>query len=148
MSEETQIDPKHAATRRVLRTAGPGLAGLGLVLVLIGMVNFFSSFGSFESPRYFWCAFLGLPLLFVGTVLCMLGFLGPFSRYVLGEAAPVQKDTFNYMAEGTQAGVRTIATAVGEGFSAGRPVVRCQSCGHANGAGAKFCNNCGAPLTR
>src|SRR5947209_3724594 len=58
MSEESKIDPRHDATRRVLRTAGPILAGVGLLFIVIGVANFFSAFGTFEPPRYFWCAFV------------------------------------------------------------------------------------------
>jgi hypothetical protein len=151
MGEEQKIDPKHSTTRSVLRTLGPALAVLGLLLIAVGMVSFFSAFGTFEPPRYFWCVFLGMPVLFVGVVLCMMGFLGLFARYVSGEAAPVQKDTFNYLAEGTKGGVKTLAQAVGEGLAAGRGGVgkaqaRCPRCDHGNDADARFCNKCGTPL--
>src|SRR5579864_9225306 len=112
MSGEPNIDPRHSATRTVLRILGPCLAGIGLVLTVIGVASFFSSFGTFEPPRYFWCAFVGLPLLFIGIALSMAGFYGSFARYFFGEAAPVVKDTFNYMAEGTRGGVRTTAHAL------------------------------------
>jgi hypothetical protein len=151
MSEEQKIDPRHHTTRTVLRTLGPPLAVLGLLLIAVGVVSFFSAFGTFEPPRYFWCVFLGIPVLFVGVVLCLMGFLGSFARYVSGEAAPVQKDTFNYLAEGTKGGVKTFAQAVGEGLAAGmggegKTKARCPRCEHANDADAKFCNKCGTPL--
>jgi hypothetical protein len=81
----------------------------------------------------------------------MYAFLGSFTRYVFGETAPVQKDTFNYLAEGTQGGVRTVATAVGEGLAAGMRQggaagSRCLRCHHYNDADAKFCKNCGTAL--
>ena len=152
MSEESRIDPKHAGTRRVLRTLGPVLAGLGLLLLIVGFGSFFASFGSFEPPRYFWCAFVGIPLLFVGAALCMMGYMGAYFRYFAGEAAPVQKDTFNYLAEGTQEGVKTVATAVGQGLAAGLRADtpagrRCPRCEQANDADARFCKGCGAALT-
>jgi hypothetical protein len=151
MSEERQIDPKHRATRKILRTLSPALAVVGLLLILVGMVSFFSAFGTFGPPRYFWCVFLGIPVLFVGVVLCLMGFLGSLARYVSGEAAPVQKDTFNYLAEGTKGGVKTLAQALGEGLAAemgrdGKAKTHCPRCEHGNDADAKFCNKCGAPL--
>jgi len=83
--------------------------------------------------------------------MCQFGFMGSVFRYMSGEAAPVQKDTFNYLAEGTQPGVRTMAQAVGQGFnegmSAGRAGVECPHCHHRNGPEARFCNQCGAVLT-
>jgi hypothetical protein len=148
MSEESKIDPTHATTRAVLRTLGPIIVGIGLLFMLIGLGSFFSSFGSFEPPKYFWCAFVGMPLLFVGTVICMVGFLGSIARFIFGEAAPVQKDTFNYLAEGTQRGVKTLAAAIGEGVSAEKPVVVCRQCNHGNDADANFCKNCGASMAR
>src|SRR5262245_40053283 len=124
----TNIDPNHASKRRLLRTLGMAFVTLGLLFTIIGMASFFSAFGTFEPPRYFWCAFVGLPLLFVGLVLCQFAFFGAIFRFFADESAPVGKDTFNYMAEGTQQGVRTIAKAVGEGLAVGS--VRCPQCGH------------------
>jgi hypothetical protein len=152
MSEESKIDPRHSTTRSILRTLGPTIVAIGLVLMVIGMGSFFSSFGSFEPPKYFWCAFLGIPLLFVGVAMSMFGFLGSFFRYFFGEAAPVQKDTFNYLAEGTKGGIKTVAAAVGEGLAVGmrggeKARSRCSKCDHDNDTDARFCKNCGTPFT-
>ena len=151
MSEESKIDPGHSRSKQFLRMLGPTTAALGLLLTIIGFGSLLSSFGSLEPPRYFWCAFVGMPLLFLGAAMSMFGFLGSFTRYVSGEAAPVQKDTFNYLAQGTKEGVRTLATAIGEGLAEGmskdRHVVkRCPSCDHENESDAKFCKNCGTSL--
>lgn len=151
MTEESKIDPKHSVSRLVLRMLGPSIAGVGLLLTVIGFGNLVSSFGSFEPPRYFWYAFVGMPLLFVGAAMSMFGFLGTFARYVSGEAAPVQKDAFNYLAEGAQEGVRTVSTAIGEGLAAGMRNDRnvgkpCLRCHHDNDLDAKFCKNCGTSL--
>ncbi|MGO9110750.1 MAG: zinc-ribbon domain-containing protein [Thermoguttaceae bacterium] len=148
MSEETKLDPLHASTRRTLRMLGPILAGIGLLLMIIGIGSFFASFGSFQPPRFFWCAFLGAPLLFVGLVICGFAFQGAVLRYQVGEVAPVAKDAINYMAEGTQEGVKTFAAALGEGLAAGmggsrKADNRCPKCSHSNDADAKFCKNCG-----
>ncbi|MGD0383318.1 MAG: hypothetical protein ABSA77_07360, partial [Thermoguttaceae bacterium] len=64
------IDPQHSDIRDLLRVIGPLVAGVGLIFTIIGIGSFFSSFGSFEPPRYFWCAFIGLPLLAVGGSIC------------------------------------------------------------------------------
>jgi hypothetical protein len=151
MSEETKLDPTHAIARRTLRTLGPLLAGIGLLLIIVGAGSFFASFGSFEPPRFFWCAFLGMPLLFLGIVLCGLGFQGAIARYQAGEVSPVAKDTVDYLAEGTQGAVKTIAAAVGEGLVAGMSSLReshkrCSRCGRANDVDAKFCKDCGAAM--
>jgi hypothetical protein len=94
-----------------------------------------------------------MSLLFVGVAMCSFAFQGAILRYQAGEVAPVAKDTFNYMAEGTREGVKTVATAIGEGIAAGMSNSRkadnhCPMCGHSNDADAKFCKNCGAALTK
>lgn len=147
MNDESRIDPKHAATRNVLRVLGPVVGGLGILFTAIGIGNFFYSFGSFEPPRYFWCAFVGMPLMFFGGAMTQYGYLGAWARYVAGEGAPVAKDAFNYLAEGTRPGVRNIAQAVGEGLAAARTARGCPRCQQANDSDARFCKHCGAALS-
>jgi hypothetical protein len=156
MSDETRIDPKHSSTRSVLRLAGPVVAGVGLILIIVGVASFFTSFAAAGQgqhagpPRLFWCFFLGIPLLFVGAVMCMFGFFGAMARYVAAEGAPVQKDTFNYLAQGTKEGVQTVATALGAGLAAsmagGKGTTPCPRCAQETEADARFCKHCGAPL--
>lgn len=149
-----KIDPRHEQTRSVLRWVGISLIVVGGTLTLIGMVSFFMAFGGMGPPRFFWCAFVGMPIGFVGLVLTSYGFLGSVLRYSAQETAPVGKDTFNYMAEGTKDSVKTLASAVGEGLRAGSPApasaerVRCHKCNRANDMDAKFCSGCGAPLAK
>src|SRR5262249_44639189 len=95
-------DENHNEVRSTLRSLGPALALLGLVFMVVGLGSFFSSFGSFEQPRYFWCAFVGMPLLAVGTWMSQFAYLGAIMRYIFGEAAPVAKDATNYMVSGTK----------------------------------------------
>ena len=125
-----QIDPRHSEMRDILRVVGPVVVIAGLIFTAIGLGSFFSSFGSFQPPRYFWCAFVGLPLIALGGAICKFAFLGAVTRYMANEVAPVGKDVVNYMAEGTKGAVRDVAAAVGEGLRAGAPskevrVVRC-----------------------
>jgi hypothetical protein len=152
MHEEHEINPRHREVRQLLQVVGLLAMGLGLLLVAIGFGSFFMAFGGGGPPRFFWCAFVGMPILFVGTVLCKFGFLGTIIRYQAHEVAPVGKDTFNYLAEGTKGGVRTMATAVGTGLAQGmagtNKTVRCSKCGHLGDADANFCDDCGAPLAK
>lgn len=151
MHEEEKINPKHRKTRRILRVMGPLFAGTGVVLMAIGMGSFFLALAGGGPPRFFWCTFLGMPILFVGTVISMFAFMGAVTRYQAGEVAPVGKDTFNYLAEGTKGGVQTMATALGAGLAQGMAgsanPVRCSQCGHRWPADAKFCAECGSELT-
>ncbi len=56
-----------------------------------------------------------MPLLFVGGVLCMFGFMGAVARYSAAEHVPVATDAINDLAEGTQGAFKTVARAVAEG---------------------------------
>jgi ribosomal protein L40E len=147
------IDPRHAETRSVLRVVGPCLLAAGAIFMLTGIGNFFVSFGSPEPPRYFWCAFVGIPLLGIGGMVTSYAFLGAVTRYTADEVAPVGKDVFNYMADGTKGAVRDLASAVGEGLGlrppgAEPPAVRCPKCDADNETSASFCKHCGAPLAK
>ncbi len=153
---EKQIDPGHKGIQKTLCTVGPILLGIGLVLIVIGLVSFFMAFGGSGSPKYFWCAFVGMPLTFVGGAMTSFGFLGKVARYQAQEIAPVAKDTFNYMAEGTKDGVKTMAGAIGQGLSEGgfglggasSTQVRCHKCNELVPADSKFCSRCGQPLEK
>ena len=119
MNENQLKSPQHNTIRTVLRVGGPLVGVLGLIFTIVGCGSFFSSFGSPERmgfPRYFWCMFVGLPLLFLALVMCMFGYLGAFYRYFAGEAAPVAKDAVNYLGEGIQPGVKAVAKAAAEGI--------------------------------
>jgi len=149
MDDERRIDPNHGAIRNVLRVVGPLTFGVGLVFTAIGLVSFFGAFGGFEPPRYFWCAFVGLPLMGIGATLSQYGYLGAVGRYMMGELAPVQKDAFNVVAHGTRPGVESLARAIGRGFAAAgkseaAPGSRCSRCEAPRGDSDRFCGRCGA----
>lgn len=107
--------PRHKATRLLLRVVGPSVALVGLIFLIVGAVNFFSSFGGFEPPRLFWCFFVATPLLFVGWVLSSLGFMGAIARYTAAEQVPVATDAINDLVNGTQGAIKTFARAAAEG---------------------------------
>lgn len=112
----TQLElPHQNRVRTILRRGGLSLVAVGLLLTIVGALSFFMAFGGSEFPRFFWCVFVGMPLLFIGTVMCMLGYIGAVQRYFFGESAPVAKDAVNYMGTNTQPGVRAVASAVAAG---------------------------------
>ncbi len=143
-------DPGHDDVRSLLRTIGPAMVAIGLIFIVIGFGSFFTAFGSFEPPRYFWCAFVGMPLAGVGMMISKFAYLGTVTRFVAGEVAPVGKDVTNYMVEGTKDSIRDAAIAVGEGFAAAKTPhgLRCTKCGTDNETSANFCRECGSPLAK
>lgn len=143
-----QIDSGHGSKRAVLRFFGILLLAIGVILVAIALIDFFSAFGSWREPKLFWCAFLGMPLMFVGIVMCSMGFMGAVSRFAAAEQAPVVKDSFNYVADGIKPGVSDIASAFAAGLTGGSGEAKnvCLTCGHELGGDAKFCDSCGRPV--
>lgn len=87
----------------------------GLVFLIVGLVSFLSAFDGAGPPRLFWCCFIGMPLLFVGGVMCLFGFMGTVARYTAAEQVPVAAEAMTDLAEGTQGAVRTLARAGAEG---------------------------------
>jgi RNA polymerase subunit RPABC4/transcription elongation factor Spt4 len=155
-NEDNRIDPGHKGPRDLFRVLGPIILGLVILLIVISMVDFFSCFGSMRTPRFIWMPFLGIPMLFVGGVLSQFGYAGKVARYMAQEMAPVGKDTFNYMADGTKDGIKTVATAVGQGLAQGAAAlggamgakVTCRTCKALVDAAAKFCPQCGGAMTK
>jgi hypothetical protein len=149
-----EIDPHHQRTQAVLRLFGPVVLVTGVICTAIGLISFFSSFGTFEPPRYFWAAIIGLPLIGIGLAITNLGYLGAYFRYFSREVTPVATDTFNTMSEKVGPGLETIAHAAGRGFATGfgtnlpaqEQTVACAHCEAPNHLDAKFCNQCGTAL--
>jgi hypothetical protein len=106
-------------------------------------VDFFVSTNSMDPPRLFWCGFVGMPLMFVGGVMSSMGFMGAVMRYQAAEAAPVGKDTINYVASGVKPAIKDVAQAVVEGINTAKKGQFCTQCGAGNDLDAKFCKGCG-----
>lgn len=160
------IRDSHTPLRNALRVVGPVVFLIGAGFMAVGLVDFFGAmahsmrsgptFGHDPAgtPDKFWCLFVGMPLLALGGWLTAAGFMGAVARYAASEAAPVGKDTFNYMAEGTQDGVRTVVRSVAAGLrdgadppgGAGDAALACPGCDAVNDAGSKFCDQCGQAL--
>lgn len=124
---------RHARARRTLRTLGPVLLALGLVLTAVALVSFAMAFGGEGPPRLFVLAFAGLPLVFVGGVMTMYGYMGAVANYQARELHP---------------SVRRVSSAVREGLTPESGAVRCSACGADSGMDARFCDQCGAELRR
>jgi len=105
---------RHASGRTVLRVLGFTFVLVGAVFALIGLVDFFSAFGSFHPPTLFWCAFVGLPLVAFGVMMLKAGYLGAMARYVADETVPVARDSAVDLAEGLRPTIRGIASDLRE----------------------------------
>jgi len=141
-----------AAVRSGLRVGGAVLVGIGLIFTLAGFADFFSSMGTFNGPKNFWMAFIGLPMLAIGASMLRAGFVGTATRYVAGEVAPTLKDALGYVGVGSEQAVCAKCGGTNRADAkfcdhCGAPLsVTCPSCGHLNVADATFCDECGKPL--
>jgi hypothetical protein len=115
MNESQLRSPGHSSARTLLQVGGPAILASGALFTAVGIGSFFMAIGSGGPPRFFWCGFLGMPMMFVGMVMCMFGYIGVIHRYLAGESAPVAKDVVNYLGENTQPGVKAMSKAIAEG---------------------------------
>lgn len=156
MSDEEKINPGHRKAAKILRIGGLLILAIGLICTGIALFNFAGVMMDMHAgpPRLFWLGFIGLPLMFVGSAMTIFGFADKVARFHAAQYAPVAKDTFNYMAEGTQDGVKTVARSIAEGINEARADVkgdlgktlRCPACGFAETPDARYCSGCGEPL--
>lgn len=143
------ITEGHTKARRFFRIVGPLVVLIGILFMGIGLFDFFQAFNSFSmGPTKFHYMFIGMPLLFIGIVLCNLGYGSVAARYVAREMAPVTSDTFNYVGHEIQDGVKEISRAVTEGrIEAIQEVkIHCKNCSAENDHNANFCSICGQTL--
>ncbi|MDR3263301.1 MAG: zinc ribbon domain-containing protein [Clostridiales bacterium] len=141
--EKRAIQEKHQRTKAILKIVGPIVLGVGIIMVIIGFVDFFSAMGRFGAPKFFWLFFAGFPFLGIGGVLTMTAFRSEIVSYHTREAAPV----INEFSENVVPAVKNFASAVKEGISGTKDTALiCPTCGEKNQTDAKFCNTCGAPL--
>ena len=103
---------------------------LGVILTVIGLISWASSWGKIGAARYYWAAFLGLPIIAVGSALMGLRNLGPTSRRLSGEMVLVARNDVN--------GLNQVTVEDN--------VVTCNRCQATNSARARFCNQCGTAL--
>ena len=55
--EKDERMQKHLKTKKKLKTIGPIVLAVGVVLALIGFIDFFVSMGSFGTPKLFFMCF-------------------------------------------------------------------------------------------
>ena len=117
------------AARTAFRILGVVVTVVALFFLVRGITTFVGQMGSTAAPSADGMAeFIGGGFgLVVGLVLLNLGFMGAGARYSAGELAPVAKDTWQHITDGSSA--------------------KCSGCGSDNPDDARFCNGCGRPQT-
>lgn len=128
--------------KKKLRKFGFTFVSIGGILLLIGFINIFTSFGSFEPPKFVWTLFLGIPMTGIGGMLLSYGYMGEVSRYTSSQIAPVAKDTINYMVDGTKDSISDLVRSIKNDKS----IINCPSCNQENDNDALFCKACGKTL--
>lgn len=137
----------HTKARTTLRIAGAAIMIPALVLIVIGMTDFFSSAASGEAPRLFFLLFIGMPLLFAGAVCLLFGFMGALQSYAVSQTVPAQRDAANYMLDGTREEVvKTVRAVKDDAAKDDAAKMTCPHCGGKYSDGDKFCPECGAPV--
>lgn len=131
---------KHEKNKRLFKILGFVFLGVGLILSIIGIASFFESFFYSDWPQFFWCCFIGFPMMGVGGMLLSIGFNREIARYMAKEHAPV----VNEAAKDMSPAVKTVASAVKEGLS--NENKRVCSCGVENDSDSIFCKSCGKRL--
>lgn len=154
--DQEKLQRGSTAIRDIFQIIGPIILCLGAIFVIMGVMDAIGSDGRHGRS---WWPFVGLPLLFVGAVITVNGFMGVMARFHASQIAPLGKDVTNYMVDGTKGSIKTIGSALGAGLAegmgqpageaaAGQVAVRCHKCNKPNPADAKFCSDCGAALTK
>ena len=72
----------------VMRFFGVIIVGLGVILTLVGSFSLFSSWGTIGGSRYYWAAFLGLPLIAVGSAFTQSEHLTPYDVELYDDRTP------------------------------------------------------------
>ena len=155
----------YSKTKKTFRTLGFIILPIGLVLSIIGFIDFFMSFNSMTQPKLFFCLFIGLPLTSIGIIFLILGFMKELNSFAASQSAPVHKDVINYMLDGTREEVNKTINASNKIICPeckaenDKDALFCSTCGHKlknicpkckseNDADAIFCKNCGEKLNK
>lgn len=129
------MNNKNKRIKLILRISGCSLLIIGLILGIIGFVNF----GNFES-NLFTLTFIGLPCVAFGVGITVFSFSGNIARFIKNEHAPL----INELAQDISPAVKAYTSAVKDGLLDDN--TKLCACGNKNPTDAKFCNNCGAKL--
>ena len=117
---------QHDCIKTILKVVGVFLLLAGFVFTVIGFVDFFKALSNTEKPKLFWCMFLGLPLMGIGSGFSVFAFRREIATYAKEETLPVTENALSALSNALQ----------GE---------KCE-CGQVNEDSAIFCSVCGKAL--
>ncbi len=139
------MHPSHKPTtgykqaKSTMRVLGPILLAIGVILSLIGIVDFFSTFVSIASrnqppgdtrfPILFILVFPGFLLIGIGGMLTKAGYLKEITQYAAKETSPA---------------VQTTTTAVRTALADND--IPCPQCALPIEPDAQFCSHCGTSV--
>ena len=141
---------KYSKLNKVLRILGFIFLPLGIICTLTGMIDFFVAASKFGTPNLFFLCFIGMPLIFVGTICLINGYRKQINQYHASQTAPVTKDVANYMIDGTRESLTKTVTSINNSINStssdSTNINICEKCGEKNPIDAKFCSNCGSEI--
>lgn len=131
----------HEETKKKLKIIGSIILGVGITLSAIGLISFFSAFGSGDFPKLFFLVFPGFPMIGIGASMLSFAYKREIMRYSKNESVPV----INEAIEEVGPSVKKVVS--GEKTSDEKKK-KCPNCGAKNSDKNKFCPECGAALDK
>ena len=121
--------------KTIFRIVGLICLPLGLIFLVLGIIGM----SNFNTDMFLF-SFVGIPLLFIGSVSLSFGFMKEVNSYIANENKGIAKDVTNYMLDGTRESIsKTFSTINGNS-------IVCNKCNTTNDNDAKYCKNCGSQL--
>ena len=138
---------KHARNKRSLFIAGTSLTSVGGIMIVIGIVLLAravrmtsdSDVSSFVGAGV--CLVIGFGLASFGSIILAISKRQEISRYMKNETVPV----INEASQELKPAVKNFVSAAKE---ADDQTVICPNCQNPNSSTAKFCSQCGLPLSK
>lgn len=118
----------HQRRKNILKIIGITLLLVGFTCMVIGFVDFIQALSSLENPKLFWCLFIGLPLMGIGSGFSVFAFRSEIATYAKEESLPVTVDAAFELSNAIHA-------------------QKCE-CGQMNKFEANFCSACGKALKK
>lgn len=131
----------HEETKKKLKIIGSIILGVGITLSAIGLISFFSVFGSGDFPKLFFLVFPGFPMIGIGASMLSFAYKREIMRYSKNESVPVINEAIEEVGP-------TVKKVVSGEKTSDEKTKKCPNCGAENPDKNKFCPECGAALDK